>query len=252
MSRARLYIDEPLHIGARTEIGADRARYISRVLRLRPDDTLALFNGLGGEYRATILSFSRNSVFVSIDEHVNRDVESGLKIHLLQGISRGDRMDLVMQKATELGIAAITPIITEYSVIKLEKQRAAKRLQHWRGICTSACEQCGRNLPPVVYEPVRLRNWLGENSRTGDERRLILKPGAANSLRSLQGDVESVAVLIGPEGGFSDEEYDLADATHFFPISIGPRVLRTETAAIAIAAGLQVQFGDLATGRNSD
>ena len=252
MSRARLYVDEPLRVGARMEIGDDRARYISRVLRLRPNDTLTLFNGRGGEHRATILSFARKSVSVSIDEHVDREVESELKIHLLQGISRGDRMDFVMQKVTELGVAQITPVITEYSVIKLEKQRAAKRLQHWRGICASACEQCGRNLPPVVNEPVHLRNWLGENTSADDERRLILKPGAANSLRSLQDKVESVTVLIGPEGGFSDAEYDLAGATNFFPIRFGPRVMRTETAAIAIAAGLQVQFGDLATGLDSD
>lgn len=252
MTRARLYIDEPLHVGARMEIGADRARYVSRVLRLRPHDTLTLFNGLGGEHRATILSFSRNAVIVSVEEHIDHDVESRLKVHLLQGISRGDRMDLVMQKSTELGIAAITPVITEYSVIKLEKQRAEKRLQHWRGVCASACEQCGRNLLPVVNEPIRLRNWLGENTVASEQRRVILKPGAANSLQSLPVDIESVTVLIGPEGGFSDEEYELAAATDFFPVGLGPRVLRTETAAIAIAAGLQVLFGDLTIRQDAD
>lgn len=251
MSRARLYIDAPLHIGARMEVTDDRARYISRVLRLRPNDTLTLFNGHGGEHRATIHSFSRNSVLVSIDEYLDRDVESGLKIHLLQGVSRGDRMDLVMQKATELGVSEITPVITEYSVIKLEKQRAEKRMQHWRGVCASACEQCGRNLMPTVNEPVQLRNWLGANIAAGDQPRVILKPGATNTLRSLPGDVETVTVLVGSEGGFSDEEYELAAATDFLAIGFGPRVLRTETAAIAIAAGLQVLFGDLASDPNS-
>ncbi|MGI9206108.1 MAG: 16S rRNA (uracil(1498)-N(3))-methyltransferase [Woeseiaceae bacterium] len=252
MPRARLYIDEPLHIGARMEISGDRARYVSRVLRLRPNDELTLFDGSGGEHRATIRSFSKNSVLVTIDAHLERDVESGLKIHLLQGISRGDRMDLVMQKATELGIAAITPVITEYSVIKLETQRAEKRLLHWRGICASACEQCGRNVPPVVNEPVHLRNWLGENSDAGDQQRLILKPGAAKTLRSLPDDVDSLTVLIGPEGGFSDDEYELAATTDFLAVSVGPRVLRTETAAITIAAGLQILYGDLATDRNTE
>lgn len=245
MSQARLYIDESLHIGTEFEISGDPARYISRVLRLRTKDELTLFNGLGGEHRATIRSFSRNAVLVSIDEYVERDAESGLKIHLLQGISRGDRMDLVMQKATELGVAAITPIITEYSVIKLEKKRAEKRLQHWRGICASACEQCGRNILPVVNGPVRLRTWLGENIEN-DSRRLILKPGAPATLRTLLNNTDSLAVLVGPEGGFSEDEYELAEATDFHAVGLGPRVLRTETAAIAITAGLQTLFGDLA------
>ncbi|MGI9261381.1 MAG: 16S rRNA (uracil(1498)-N(3))-methyltransferase [Woeseiaceae bacterium] len=252
MTRTRLYIDAPLHVGARLEIDGDRARYVSRVLRLRPHDELTLFNGLGGEHRATIHSFSKNSVRVTVDSHLPRDVESGLKIHLLQGISRGDRMDLVMQKATELGVTAITPIISEYSVIKLEKNRAEKRLQHWRGICASACEQCGRNVPPVVSAPVRLRNWLGENVDSGGDRRLILKPGATTTLRSLEDCAENLTVLVGPEGGFSDDEYTLAAATDFLAISVGPRVLRTETAAIAITAGLQILFGDLATNQQAD
>lgn len=251
MSRARLYIDEPLHIGTDFEISGDRARYISRVLRLRPNDELTLFNGLGGEHHATIHSFSKNSVLVSIDAHRERHAESGLTIHLLQGISRGDRMDLVMQKATELGVAAITPIIAEYSVIKLEKQRAEKRLQHWRGICTSACEQCGRNVPPVVNEPVRFRNWLGENIDAGSQR-LILKPGAPATLRSLKDDTKPLTVLVGPEGGFSDDEYELAAATDFLAIGFGPRVLRTETAAIAVTAGLQTLYGDLAASRQTN
>jgi len=248
MSQARLYIDEPLNIGTELEISGARARYISRVLRLRLNDELNLFDGLGGEHRATIHSFSRNSVLVSIDEHVERDAESGLKIHLLQGISRGDRMDLVMQKATELGVAAMTPIITEYSVIKLEKSRAEKRLQHWRGICASACEQCGRNILPIVNEPVRLRSWLGENVEDSS-RRLILKPRAPATLRTLMNNTDSLTVLVGPEGGFSEDEYKLAAATDFHAVGLGPRVLRTETAAIAITAGLQTLFGDLAAER---
>jgi 16S rRNA (uracil1498-N3)-methyltransferase len=211
---------------------------------LGPKDELTVFDGRGGEYCATILAVERNSVSLSIAQHIERDVESPLAIHLLQGISRGDRMDVVMQKATELGVHRITPVATEHSVVKLAPARAEKRLQHWRGITRSACEQSGRNILPGVDPPLPLRSWLGENvDKPG--LRLILKPGGEVSLSSLDGLPRQVTLLIGPEGGFSEAEYELAEATGFVPVHFGGRILRTETAAIAALAALQTLYGDL-------
>lgn len=245
MSPTRLYIESDLSENSEFELTGDRARYIGRVLRLAPDDEVTLFDGRGSEYPATILSIGKNSARLLISECVSRNVESSLAIHLLQGLSRGERMDFVMQKATELGVRRITPVITEFSVVKLEPKRAEKRLQHWRSIGASACEQSGRNILPLVDAPQALRNWLGENIEAPGMR-LILKPGGENSLRSVDKDVQQVVLLIGPEGGFSDSEYELAKSTGFCAIGFGPRILRTETAAMAAITALQTLYGDLA------
>jgi len=245
MSRTRLHIDNLLSPNSRFELTGDPARYVGRVLRLGPNDQLTLFDGRGGEYPATIMSLGKNNVTVSVGEHIKRNAESNLVIHLLQAISRGDRMDIVVQKATELGIHRITPVITEYSIVRLEPKRAEKRLHHWRGISASACEQSGRNILPVIDLPQPLRNWLGENMQAPGER-LILKPGGKDSLKSVDSDVKGLVLLIGPEGGFSDPEYELAESTGFTAIGLGDRILRTETAAVAAIAALQALFGDLA------
>jgi 16S rRNA (uracil1498-N3)-methyltransferase len=245
MSRTRLHIDGPLSANSRIEITGDPARYIGRVLRLGPNDDLTLFDGSGGEYHATILSLGKDSAMLSIADHVDRDVESPLAIHLLQGISRGDRMDFVVQKVTELGVQRITPLITDYSVVKLEPKRAEKRLQHWQGIAASACEQSGRNVLPQVDAPQPLRNWLGEDVEMPGKR-MIMKPGAKDTIKSINNDVRELILLIGPEGGFSEAEYELAEATGFSAIGFGDRILRTETAAVAAIASLQTLYGALA------
>lgn len=245
MSQSRLYIDQLIHANTLLDIGGDRAHYISRVLRLRIADQLTLFDGEGGEYPAQIDSISKRSVQVTVGSHLDVDRESQLSIHLLQGLSRGDRMDMVVQKATELGVAAVTPLITDHSVVKLSGARALKKIAHWRGIGASACEQCGRNVLPRIEQPTSFREWLGAN--VGDNRRrLILNPYASDTLRSCDDLVGPVVVLIGPEGGFSEVEYGLAEDTGFGAISLGPRTLRTETAALAVMTGLQTLFGDLA------
>lgn len=245
MSPVRLFIDGPLSAPAELEILDGKARYVSRVLRLRPNDELTLFNGRGGEYNGKIASIDKQSVRIHLSEFVNLDAESPLAIHLLQGISRGERMDLVIQKATELGVSRITPLITEYSVVKLDPARAAKKHAHWQGIGASACEQCGRNVLPIFDQPMLLRNWIGANLSAANKR-IILMPGARENLRSCLIEEREITVLIGPEGGFSEEEYGLAVDSGFAAISLGPRILRTETAALAVLAGLQTLFGDLA------
>ena len=244
MSRVRVHIDSPLSANSEFQLTGDPARYVGRVLRLGPGDRLVLFDGRGGEYEATILSLDRNSVTVAVAEHIERDVESTLAIHLLQGISRGERMDFVVQKTTELGVQRITPVITDYSVVKLEAKRAEKRLNHWRGVAASACEQSGRNMLPMIDAPQALRPWMGDHYEAPGTR-LILKPGSSNSIKSVDPQVDQLILLIGPEGGFSEAEYELAEATGFKAIGFGQRILRTETAAIAAIAALQTLYGDL-------
>ena len=245
MSRTRLHTDEHLRAGSDIELRGDPAHYVGRVLRLGPGDEVTLFDGRGSEYPSVILSVTKNAVTLLPGEAVNRNIESPLYIHLLQGISRGERMDFVVQKATELGVAKITPVQTEHSVVRLDAKRGDKRAAHWRGIATSACEQCGRNVLPEIDSPVTLRNWLGEN-HDGSGARVILRPGADATLAAAPVADGAITVLIGPEGGFSDSEYEAAAAAGFCEVGFGPRVLRTETAALAIVAALQALHGDLA------
>lgn len=245
MSKTRLYVEGPLATAADLEVSGEVARYIGRVLRLRPGDAVILFDGSGAEFPAVVNRLSKASVGLSVNERIDRSVESSLEIHLLQGISRGERMDLVIQKATELGVARITPLLTEYSVVRLDPNRAEKRLHHWSGVAKSACEQCGRNVLPAIEAPATLLSWLGEHHEHRGMR-VILKPGAPDTCRSLTPDDSELIVLVGPEGGFSDAEYAFAEAEGFRAIGLGPRVLRTETAALAVLAALQTLHGDLA------
>ena len=241
MSRTRLHIDRPLAANTELTLTGDPARYVGRVLRLGPDDTLTLFDGHGGEYPATILSLGKNDVTVSVGKHIDREVESPLAIHLLQGISRGDRMDFVVQKATELGVVRMTPVITDYSVVKLEEKRAQKRLHHWQGIVASACEQSGRNRLPGIDSPQPLRSWLGENLEAPGTR-LILKPGEGNSINSLNGAARKIVLLIGPEGGFTPEEVLQATDYAATRISWPEGILRIETATVVFASLLMSQM----------
>jgi 16S rRNA (uracil1498-N3)-methyltransferase len=245
MSDTRIYTDVPLAAGESVELRDERARYVSRVLRLRPDDRVTLFDGCGAEYPATIASLRKDVVILTVVDRFDVDRESSLHISLLQGVSRGERMDFVVQKTTELGVARITPLLTDYSVVKLDEKRTLKKTKHWRGVAASACEQCGRNVLPVIDPPIGLRNWLGENMQD-DNRRFILQPGAEASIGDVDGRTDSITVLVGPEGGFSEAEYDLATDCGFRAVGLGPRILRTETAAVAIITALQTLFGDLA------
>jgi 16S rRNA (uracil1498-N3)-methyltransferase len=243
MRTHRLYVPAPLSAGAEITLDAERSHYVSRVLRARAGDALVLFDGRGGEHAATVASISRQAVTVHVGAYREGVAESPLRIHLLQGISRGDRMDWVVQKATELGVAGITPVITEFSVVRLDEARAERRIAHWTKIAQAACEQCGRNRVPAIHAPQPLEAVLGARA---DALCLLLHPGAARTLAALEPAARGIELLIGPEGGLSDDEHARALQAGFEACSLGPRVLRTETAAIAAVAALQARFGDLA------
>jgi len=244
MSSTRLFSPAPLSANTDVTLAGDQARYIGRVLRLKRGDEFTLFDGTGGEYPATVATVAKSQVQINVGTLNKRNAESPLAIHLLQGISRGERMDFVVQKATELGVRRITPVLTEFSVVKLDLKRAKKRAQHWSNIVISACEQCGRNILPVIDAPQPLRNWFGENLTSADPR-ILLRPDANAPLGSISKPQGVVTLLVGPEGGFSDAEYEQAEIAGFRGIGFGPRILRTETAAIAAIAVLQSLHGDL-------
>ena len=243
MRLTRVYVDAPLAAGTRVTLEGGAASHVTRVLRLRVGEALTLFNGAGGEYAASIEQVHDGRVAVTIGEQRALERESPLTLTLAQGVSRGERMDLVVQKATELGVSGIVPLFTERSVVRLGAQQAERKLTHWRAIAIAACEQSGRNRLPNVAPPLSLADWL----RSGADRdggRLLLSPAATARIDALPRSATSVTVLIGPEGGLTNAEQEAAVAAGFLPVRLGPRVLRTETAAIAALALLQRAFGD--------
>ena len=256
MALTRIFVNEALATGAEIQLNRDQARYLGRVLRLRAGDTLSVFNGSDGEFSASIRSVARESAILQLEAAVETTTESPLKVHLVQGVSRGERMDFVIQKATELGVKRISPVLTEYGVVRLDERRAQKRREHWQGVANSACEQSGRIRPPLIDAPIDLNSWFGAGAKETDTD-LILQPGAPVALTSIAAPVTKMCLLIGPEGGFSDTEYEDAAVAGFQAVSIGPRILRTETAAPTAIAVVQSLWGDLramrsATNRSQD
>jgi len=231
-------------VNSTVELDAEKARYLSRVLRLRVGDAVSVFDGQGAEYTTTITAVGKSSATLRVDEETATKTESRLRVHLVQGISRGERMDFVVQKATELGVKRISPVLTEFGVVKLDAARAEKRREHWQKVAASACEQCGRVRLPLIDTPIPLKHWFADKPKQVDTE-IILKPGATTPLARIDGPKTEVCVLIGPEGGFSDSEFEDAAIAGFDPVSLGPRVLRTETAAVATLAVLQCLWGDL-------
>ena len=244
MRNSRLYSATPLVANQRITLDAEQSRYLLRALRMQAGDALVIFDGQGGEYPATITGTQKNAVELELGEHDPHSSESPLQVRLVQGVSRGERMDTVVQKATELGVHSIVPVITEYSVVKLDQKRAAKRREHWQKIAQSACEQCGRNVVPTIEPVVTLGDWLGANL-SNDGTRLLLSPTATTTLVDAPVDGDQLDLLIGPEGGFSPQELDNAQAIGFKAVSMGPRILRTETAAVAALSVCQATWGDL-------
>jgi len=216
--------------------------HIQRVLRMRAGDALILFNGEGGEYHGTLTEISKRHCLVECHTHHSVDAESPLDIGLIQGICRGERMDMVMQKATELGVHSIHPIQCDHSVTRLNAERSDKKLQHWRGIVISACEQSGRNSLPPVHRPQSLEDHINSHQHRA---LLLLDPTATNQLSDLKQPEQGIDLLIGPEGGFSEHELTQAYDLGCTGLQLGPRILRTETAGLAAIAVLQTRWGDL-------
>ncbi len=237
MRLSRFFIDAPLSLG-RHPLPEASAHYISRVLRLSAGSAVQLFDGSGSEFRGELLEVGKKSVIVELHERVTGMPESPLRIHLGQGLSRGERMDWAIQKATELGVTQITPIVSERCEVRLSDERADKRLAHWRQIAISACEQCGRSVLPVIHSPVSLRDWLPVEA----DLKLVLHP-VAEPLTS-HARPQTLAFLIGPEGGLSESEVEQAANQGFQPARLGPRVLRTETAPVVALSVAQQLWGD--------
>lgn len=236
----RFYLDQPLAPGARFNLPPGPARHAARALRLAVDDSIILFNGRGGEYTARIERIQKDEVAVSLTGFADIERESRLHVMLAQGISSGERMDYTLQKAVELGVAAIQPIAAKRSVVKLAGERADKRVAHWQGVVASACEQCGRNQVPPVSPPLTLANWLGQASG----RLLFLSPLADMRLADLPAPSATDWLVAGPEGGFEADEIGALHAAGAIPVRLGARVLRTETAALAALAAMQTLWGD--------
>lgn len=243
----RLFVSTPLSNGASVELHGESARYLGRVLRARPGDSVFLFNGDDGEWRATIRTISKSGVELLVEEALDSRAESPLKMHLVQGISRGERMDFVVQKATELGVKRISPVLTDYGVVKLDGKRAGKRREHWQRVAESACEQSGRIRPPLIDAPLSLNAFLGARD-AGSSTQLVLSPDATRPLADVNRPDTKLCLLIGPEGGFSEREYEDAGVAGFEAVGLGPRVLRTETAAIAALTAAQLLWGDFQAG----
>lgn len=238
----RLYCDLPLSPGAELTLPEGAARHALTVLRLQVGDALTLFNGAGGEYRASLVAANKREARVRLIEFHAAERESPLEITLALGISAGERMDYSLQKATELGVSAIQPLATERSLVKLAGERADKRQQHWQHVVIAACEQCGRNRVPVVAPVQKLFAYLASIDRK--KQLLLLSPDAATPLKRVP-TATGVVLLIGAEGGLAPAEREAAEASGFAPVSLGPRILRTETAPVAALAVLQALWGDI-------
>jgi 16S rRNA (uracil1498-N3)-methyltransferase len=237
----RFYVDLPLSPGAKIELPPVPAHHASRVLRLVKGSEVVLFNGQGGEYPAVLEWVDKDMVTARCREWRDIERESPLDIRLAQGISSGERMDYTLQKSVELGVTAIQPLAMRRSVVKLSSERAEKRVSHWQGIVMSACEQCGRNHLPVVAQPLDIPQWL---AAAPQGLKLFLSPEAEMSLKQLPQPSGPVWLVAGPEGGFEPEESALIRDFGFTPVRLGSRTLRTETAALAAVAAMQILWGD--------
>ena len=252
MRLTRVYVDAALMPGSVVELPPDTASHLAKVLRARGGDEVILFNGDGGEFCGAIETVRGSRVSASVGDSRPVDRESPLGISLVQCVPRGDRMDFIVQKATELGVARIVPVLSQRSVVRLDKEQAESKAVHWRAVVVSACEQCGRNRLPTIEAAQPLLNYLGKSAQ-GTGPRLVFEPGSAPQPRAAQRqpshaadmDIAAAEIAIGPEGGFAGDELEAFRVAGFSQIALGPRVLRTETAALAAVVWLQARFGDM-------
>lgn len=238
----RIFHPQPLPSHGQISLFDEAANHVGRVLRMQVNQDILLFDGSGAQFPARILDISKKSVHVDILERIEHCIESPLNLHLGQVISRGDKMEFTIQKSVELGVNIITPLISERCGVKLNNERFDKKWQQWQKIAIAACEQSGRNIVPEIRPVMLLDTWSQE---TFDGLKLNLHPRATYSINSLPSPLKSVRLLIGPEGGLSEQEIAKMHEVGFIDTLLGPRVLRTETAALTAITALQVRFGDL-------
>lgn len=237
----RLHVPTELRVGATVTLPEGPARHVTRVLRMGEGAALILFDGAGQEAGVRLAEVGRKQTTATVESVWPGGAESPLAVHLGQAISKGDRMDYAIQKAVELGVAAITPLYTERGDVRLKGDREEKKLAHWQAVAASACEQSGRAVVPPVYPPQGLEEWLAERQ---EPLRLMLHLATGNGFAQSSWPA-SAALLIGPEGGLSETDIAAATASGFTPLTLGPRVLRTETAPVVALTLLQHHFGDL-------
>ncbi|MBN8736906.1 MAG: 16S rRNA (uracil(1498)-N(3))-methyltransferase [Xanthomonadales bacterium] len=241
----RFHVDTPLSPDVRIELPPQTAAHALRVLRLQPGDAVILFNGDGHDYAARLVAGGSREVAVHVETRVATMRESPLRITLAQALARGEKMDWIVQKAVELGVAAVIPLVTERSEVKLDDKRVTKRLEHWRAVAIAACEQSGRAIVPLIEAPQALDRWLATLERSEGLVRLALHPGEGLRARALQPAPRTVTLAIGPEGGFGERDLAVLRTAGFANLSLGPRILRTETAGVAVVAALQALYGDI-------
>ncbi|MCG7491794.1 MULTISPECIES: 16S rRNA (uracil(1498)-N(3))-methyltransferase [unclassified Vibrio] len=238
----RIYHPQAITQLGNLNLSEDAAGHVGRVLRMKTEQQVILFDGLGAEYPAVITEVTKKAVQVEVTERIERSSESPLNLDLGQVISRGDKMEFTIQKSVELGVNTITPLISERCGVKLDQKRFDKKLSQWQKVAISACEQSGRNIVPEIRPVMSLEQWCTEEY---DGLKLNLHPRARYSINTLPTPVDKIRLLIGPEGGLSSEEIEKTRHYQFEEILLGPRVLRTETAALTAITALQVRFGDL-------
>ncbi|TXL01392.1 16S rRNA (uracil(1498)-N(3))-methyltransferase [Methylococcaceae bacterium HT1] len=241
MRVSRLYLAMPLALHKAIELDEDGAHYLRAVLRLKKGQLITLFNGEGGEFQGQTVEVSRKRVLIELQSFVSRSVESALQVNLGLGISRGDRMDFSVQKSVELGIHQIAPLQTERCVVQLKAEKGQNKVRHWQKIAQHAAEQSGRTYRPKVEDVDSLEVWVNHQ----DGLKVFLDPFATQTLQELQPEANKVTLLAGPEGGFSEQEREIAKQAGFISVQLGPRILRTETAALAALTAVQVLWGDL-------
>jgi 16S rRNA (uracil1498-N3)-methyltransferase len=240
MRISRLYTPTPLNINQTIHLDDDNAHYVRTVLRLKESAQIVVFNGQGGEYVGTLSEVSRKAVRIHVEQFINRSIESNLNLILGLGISRGDRMDFSVQKAVELGTTQITPLCTARCVVQFNAEKKSQRLNHWQKIAQHAAEQSGRTIVPNLADIQTLPDWVSQPQGL----KIFLDPYANTSLKQLSPEQNTVILLTGPEGGFTDEERQFVIAAGFIPVRLGQRILRTETASLAALAAVQMLWGD--------
>lgn len=238
----RIYHPDAITLGQTFSLNADAANHVGRVLRMTPPQQIVIFNGDGHDYLAELVDVGKKQVHAKPISQSKIDNESPISIHLAQGVSRGDKMDFTIQKSVELGVTEITPIFTERCGVKLKGDRLEKKLQQWQKIAISACEQSGRAVVPKIHPAITLNEFLAQKT---EQLKLNLHPRATTTVKGLTLPASGVRFIIGPEGGLSSEEIEVTVNSGYQEIQLGPRVLRTETAALTLLSALQMQFGDL-------